>query len=138
MVNNLKSLIIQQIKQVYGNVKVYDEPVRQGLVTPAFLILIIDDSQDRKLKNTSEWEYAVNITYFPSDERSVYAECDDVNQQFKQHFRYIGNQFHVNKLEASKHDGTLVITFNVKKLVREIFEGTKMQTLGGVNIDNKN
>ncbi|MFJ7916086.1 MULTISPECIES: DUF6838 family protein [unclassified Lysinibacillus] len=138
MVTNLKTLIIQQLKQVFWNLDVYDEPIRQGLKTPAFLVLIINDFQERKLWKLSEWEYLINVTYFPKDERDAYTENDDVNQTFKENFRYIGNQFHVNRMEASKHDGTLVITFSVKKLVREIEEETLMQTLefGGVHIDD--
>ncbi|MFJ3386325.1 DUF6838 family protein [Lysinibacillus sp. NPDC086135] len=138
MVTNLKTLIIQQLKQVFGNLDVYDEPIRQGLKTPAFLVLITNDFQERKLWKLSEWEYLINVTYFPKDERDAYTENDDVNQTFKENFRYIGNHFHVNRMEASKHDGTLVITFSVKKLVREIEEETLMQTLefGGVHIDD--
>lgn len=127
--DNLKALIIQQLKEVYGDIKVYDEPVRQGLVTPAFLVLIVNDSQERKLWNLSEWQFLVNITYFPEDERNAYTENDRVSQTLKENFRYIGNQFHVNRLEAVKHDGTLVITFSVRKLVREIETVTKMQKL---------
>lgn len=134
MVNNLKSLIIQQIKQVF-DVKVYDEPVRQGLKTPAFLVLIISDIQERKLWGLSEREYLVNVTYFPEDERNAYSENDKVSETFKNNFRYIADQFHVNRLEADKHDGTLVITFSVRHLVKEIFENTKMETMqyGGVS-----
>lgn len=135
MVTELKTLIIQQLKQVFNVKKVYDEPIRQGLETPAFLVLIINDSQERKLWNISEREYLVNVTYFPENKRNTYAELDQVSETFKDNFRYIGNQFHVNRLEAEKHDGTLVITFSVKKLVKEIFEETKMGRLqfGGVS-----
>lgn len=135
MVTELKTLIIQQIKRVFGDLKVYDEPVRQGLETPAFLVLIINDTQERKLGAMSQLEYAVNVTYFPSDSRNTYSECDKVSQTFKEEFRYIGNMFHVHKLDAEKVDGTLVLTFNVRMLVKEIFDETKMQTLqfGGVN-----
>ncbi|MES1046309.1 hypothetical protein HYI36_00950 [Bacillus sp. Gen3] len=129
MVTELKDLIIQQLKQVFGGIKVYDEPIRQGLKVPAFLVLIVNDSQERKLWNLSEWQFLVNVTYFPEDERNVYTETDKVSQTFKENFRYIANQYHVNRLEAEKHDGTLVITFSVKKLVREIEVGTKMQKL---------
>ena len=137
MVNNLKALIIAQLKEVYGITNIYDEPIRQGLLTPAFLVLIVDDEQRRKLWRTAEWEYLINITYFPSDEEELYTEADEVSQLFKTNFRYIGNQYHVNRVEAQKNDGTLVITFTVKKLVREIIEDTKMQTLkfGGVSVD---
>lgn len=136
MVTELKTLIIQQIKQVFGvEITVYDEPVRQGLKTPAFLVLIINDSQERKLGAMSQRDYAVNVTYYPSDTRNVHSECDKVSQTFKDEFRYIGNKFHVHKLNAEKVDGTLVLTFNVRMLVKEIFDETKMQTLqfGGVN-----
>lgn len=129
MVTDLKALIIQQLKQVFGEITVYDEPIRQGLKTPAFLVLIVNDSQERKLWNLSEWQFLVNITYFPADERNAYTENDKVSQTFKENFRYIGNQFHVNRLEADKHDGTLAITFSVRKLIREIEVETKMQQL---------
>nr|WP_259547917.1 hypothetical protein [Heyndrickxia oleronia] len=137
MVTELKDLIIQQLKQVFGGIKVYDEPIRQGLKVPAFLVLIVNDSQERKLWNLSEWQFLVNVTYFPEDERNVYTETDKVSQTFKENFRYIANQYHVNRLEAEKHDGTLVITFSVKKIVREIEVGTKMQRLhyGGATSD---
>lgn len=137
MVADLKTLIIQQIKLVFGDVKVYDEPVRQGLKTPAFLVLIIDDNQERKLGNTSKWEYAINVTYFPEDDEDFNAECDGVSETFKRNFRYLADKHHVLKLNAKKHVGTLVITFNVKMLVEEIFEETLMETLefGGVRID---
>ncbi|MEC1373413.1 hypothetical protein P9D39_03685 [Heyndrickxia oleronia] len=137
MVTELKDLIIQQLKQVFGGIKVYDEPIRQGLKVPAFLVLIVNDSQERKLWNLSEWQFLVNVTYFPEDERNVYTETDKVSQTFKENFRYIANQYHVNRLEAEKHDGTLVITFSVKKIVREIEVGTKMQKLhyGGATSD---
>ncbi|RKD22550.1 hypothetical protein BEP19_09825 [Ammoniphilus oxalaticus] len=134
MVTNLKTLIIQQIRQVYDGITVYDEPIRQGLRTPAFLVLIISDTQERKLWRLSQWDYLISVTYFPEDEHNAYTECDIVSETFKENFRYIGNQFHVNRLESVKHDGTLVITFSVRKLVREVEEGIKMQRLqfGGV------
>lgn len=137
MVTDLKTLIIQQIKSVFGPLKVYDEPVKQGLRTPAFLVLVINDTQERQLGDRAKWDYALSVTYFPSDPQSVYSECDAVYEKFKQHFRYIGTEYYVNKLEAEKSDGSLVITFNVKMLVREIFPETLMKTLkfGGVRID---
>lgn len=137
MVTDMKALIIQQLKQVFDGITVYDEPIRQGLKVPAFLVLIVNDSQERKLWNLSEWQFLVNVTYFPEDERNVYTETDKVSQTFKENFRYIANQYHVDRLEAEKHDGTLVITFSVKKLVREIEVGTKMQKLhyGGATSD---
>lgn len=132
---NLKTLIIRQIKEVFGQkVKVYDEPVKQGLETPSFIVLIVEDESVRKLGKASEWEFFVNVTYFPESETETFTECDKVSQIFKENFRYIGDKFHVNRLKASKSDSTLVITFAVKKQVFEILEDTKMGSLnyGGV------
>lgn len=134
MVTELKSLIIRQIKEVFGNVKVYDEPVRQGLVTPAFLVLIFNIHQLRGLARQVARTYSINVTYFPSlnDKRD---ECNNVLQVFQNEFQYISNKYHVNEIEGSVVDDVLVITFNVKSLLREVVEETKMQTLGGVTID---
>lgn len=130
MVADLKKLIIQQIRAAFPTVaNVYDEPIQQGLKAPAFLVLIINDQQERKLGSQSAWEFMVNVIYFPSDSKKLYKESDAISQLFKQHFRYIANKYHVNNLEAIKQDGALVITFTVKMRVREVFEETKMNTL---------
>ena len=77
MVDELKSLVIQQLRVVFPQVKkVYDEPVQQGLQVPAFLVLIINDIQERKLNRRMVQEFTFNITYFPSDERMFYTESD--------------------------------------------------------------
>lgn len=135
METKLKTLIIHQIKQTFGQkMKVYDEPVKQGLETPSFLVLIVEDEAERKLGRASEWEFFVNITYFPESVDEAYSECDQVSQVFKENFRYIGDTFHVNRLKASKSDSVLVLTFSVNKQVIEKFDGTVMESLeyGGV------
>lgn len=133
MVAKLKSLIIQQIKAVYGPLKVYDEPIKQGLITPAFLVLIFNNDQERQLGKRSKRTYSFNVTYFPktADKRS---ECDEVLETFMNEFRYIGNQHHIHGVEGEVVDDVLVITFNIKTIVEEIVDETLMQTLkfGGV------
>lgn len=134
MVTNLKSLIIHQIKSVFGEVKVYDEPVRQGLVTPAFLLLIFDTQQHRQLRSTVSRTYSINVTYFPSteDKRN---ECDEVLELFQTEFIRIADKHHVHNIEGVVSDDVLVITFTVNALLREVVDGIKMQELGGVTID---
>jgi hypothetical protein len=134
LVANLKSLIIQQIKQVYGNLKVYDEPVKQGLVTPAFLVLIFNNNQTRLLAKQVERTYSINVTYFPLTEDRR-GECDGVLETFQNEFIYIGNKYHVHELEGEVVDDVLVITFTIKALLREVVVETKMQSIGGVTID---
>lgn len=134
MVNQLKALIIRQLKGVFGNIKVYDEPVRQGLVTPAFLVLIFDTHQQRQLRSTVSRTYSINVTYFPTteDKRN---ECDEVLEVFQTEFVRIADKHHVHNIEGAISDDTLVITFTVNALLREVVTGTKMQELGGVSID---
>ncbi|WP_342538330.1 DUF6838 family protein [Sporosarcina sp. FSL K6-1540] len=136
MVNNLKSLIIRQIKEVSGNVKVYDEPVRQGLVTPAFLVLIFNNHQELQLAKSVKRTYSINVTYFPST-KDIRSECDDVFELFQTEFRYIADKHHVHEIEGVVSDDVLVITFTVQALLREVVDGTKMQTLGGVTVEFK-
>lgn len=136
MVNNLKSLIITQLKEVYGPLKVYDEEVKQGLVTPSFLVFFFNQHQERKLCKSAERTYSVNVTYFPETQDIRY-ECDEVLETFQTEFRYIADKYHVHEIEAALSDNVLVITFNVKVLLREVAEGTKMQDLGGVTVDKK-
>lgn len=136
MVNNLKSLIVQQIKQVYGNVKVYDEPIRQGLITPAFLVLIFNNMQEKLLGKQVARTYSINVTYFPQteDRRS---ECDLVLETFQTEFQRIADVYHTREIEGQMVDDVLVITFTIKALLREVVIETAMQSLGGVTVDQK-
>lgn len=136
MVNNIKALVIQQIKEVFGNLKVYDEEIKQGLITPAFLVLMFNLGQERKLKRQVLRSYMCNVTYFPGTE-DIHSEIDAVFEIFQNEFQYIGNQFHINRLESEKVDRTLVITFTVDVLLKEVVEGTKMQSLGDVSLERR-
>lgn len=136
MVTNLKALIIQQIRDVFGNVKVYDEPIKQGLQTPAFLVLIFNNLQERLLKNNVSRTYSINVTYFPSTEDKRY-ECDEVLETFQTEFRYISNKYHVHNIEGAMSDDVLVITLNVNALLVEKVDGIKMNELGGVLVDER-
>ncbi|AWO74969.1 MULTISPECIES: phage tail terminator family protein [Geobacillus] len=133
----IKTLIIQQIKQVFGNVKVYDEKIKQGLQTPAFLVRIIQSDQERKIKRQVWRSYSFNVVYFPQS-TEIDAECDDVFETFQNEFQYIANRYHVHRLEGTKEDDVLVITFAVSVRLQEKTDETKMQTLGGVEVGTTN
>ncbi|OPX04954.1 DUF6838 family protein [Geobacillus sp. FSL K6-0789] len=133
----IKTLIIQQIKQVFGDIKVYDEKVKQGLQTPAFLVRIIRSGQERKVKGQVQRSYSFNVVYFPQS-TEVDTECDDVFETFQNEFQYIANRYHVNRVEGTKTDNVLVITFDVSVWLQEKADETKMQTLGGVEIGAAN
>ncbi|GGJ68378.1 ATPase subunit of ABC transporter with duplicated ATPase domains [Anoxybacillus voinovskiensis] len=127
----IKTLVIQQMKEVFGNIKVYDEKVKQGLQTPAFLVRMIQSEQERKIKGQVWRTYSWNVVYFPQS-TEVDAECDDVFETFQTEFQYIANKYHVHRLEGTKQDDVLVITFDVSARLQEVTTETKMQTLGGV------
>lgn len=133
----IKTLIIQQIKQVFGNVKVYDEKVKQGLQTPAFLVRMIQSEQERKIKGQVWRTHSWNVVYFPQS-MEVDAECDNVFETFQTEFQYIANKYHVYRLEGVKQDDVLVITFDVSARLQEVTTETKMQMLGGVWIGQTN
>ncbi|MGJ7034481.1 phage tail terminator family protein [Anoxybacillus eryuanensis] len=133
----IKTLIIQQIKEVFGNVKVYDEKVKQGLQTPAFLVRMIQSEQERKLKGQVWRTYSWNVVYFPQS-TEVDGECDNVFETFQTEFQYIANKYHVYRLEGVKQDDVLIITFDVSARLQEVTTETKMQMLGGVWIGQTN
>lgn len=133
MANEFKTLIIQQIKEVFDNARVYDEPVKQGLKTPAFLVLIFNNHQERQMRGSVAKTWSVSISYFPELEE-VRSECDDIMERFQEEFHYIANRYHVHELSGEIVDDVLVITFDVKGLFKEKVEETKMQIMGGVRI----
>lgn len=132
----LKTLIIRQIKEVYGNVKIYDERVQQGLKTPAFLVLFVNQNHQRQLGRQSARTVSVAVHYFPQSP-DVRSECESILDEFQNSFRYIQNRFHVHELEGEVVDDVLVITFNVKMHVTERIEGIKMNQLEVLEIERK-
>ncbi|MCJ8008903.1 DUF6838 family protein [Lederbergia wuyishanensis] len=136
MVANLKSLIIDQIRTVFGNVKVYDEPVKQGLMTPAFQLLIFNSHGQRALGNQESRTISFNVNYYPESE-DIRNECDGILETFQNEFKYIANKYHVHEIEGSVSDDVLVITFSVNALLTEKVEGTKMKELGGVTVGER-
>lgn len=129
MINEIKTLIIQQLLAVFGNVKVYDEPIQQGLNPPAFLLLVFNNTQEPAgLSSRVQRTYSINITYFPStsDKRT---ECDDVLETIQNNFRTLGKRVRIPRIEGTFHDDVLVITFNIAVHLREVLEGIKMLTL---------
>lgn len=137
MVDKLKALIIHQLKDVFNNIRVYDEPVKQGLTTPAFQLLIIDTHGERLMAKYSSRSYSFNINYYP-DTEDKRNECDEILDQFITEFKYIADQHHVHEIDGTVSDDVLVITFDVKVLLREVEDGITMQELGGVSVDEKN
>lgn len=137
MVTNLKSLIIQQIKAVFGNtIKIFDEPVRQGLKVPAFQVLIVDNTQKTGL-NVVHRTYTINLNYFPLSLDERRSECDGVLETFQTAFRLIGGKHHAHEIEGSISDDVLVITFDLRLLLKDVVTGDVMNTLGGVTVEFK-
>lgn len=129
MVTSVKYLIIQQIKAVFGNTfKIYDEPVRQGLKVPAFQLLIVDNTQKTGL-NVVHRTYTINVNYFPLSLDERRSECDGVLETFQTAFRLIGNKYHTHEIAGSMSDDVMVITFNLKLLLKDIYLIDKMETL---------
>lgn len=129
MVDEIKMLIINQLKSTFPGKKVYDEDVQQGLITPAFILRLLQNHQERKLGNQMEREYSFVITFFPLNEREYHSECDAVNEAFNSEFRYIANRFHVFNIDGEKIDRTLVLTFSVKVRLIDVEHGVSFQTL---------
>ncbi|WP_342505624.1 DUF6838 family protein [Sporosarcina sp. FSL K6-2383] len=135
--NNLKSLIIQQIKSVFGStIKVYDEEVKQGLKVPSFQFLIADNSQTTGL-NVVKRNPVFNVNYFPKSLNERRTECDEVLETFQNEFRLIGGKHYAYEIEGKMSDGVLVITFGLRLLLKEVVTGTPMTTLGGVTVGFK-
>ena len=129
MIDELKTLIIAQLKSVFPGYKVYDEDVQQGLIAPAFILRTLTSDQERKLGINLERTYPFVITFFPLDERSYHSECDLVNEKFYSNFLYIAERFHVHNIQSEKHDRTLIITFSIKVYLQDVKEDILMANL---------
>ena len=69
----IKELLIKQLKENFNSIKVYDEPIQQGLITPCFIIDTVKSDLTRELGDITHTH--VLCIYDVLSERYGYPAC---------------------------------------------------------------
>lgn len=89
MVNNLIDGISVKLNEVFGNeIRIYSEPIKQGLKEPCFFIAVLNPTQTPMIGNRYFREYPFDIHYFPSKDGGN-QEIQDVASDLFEVLEYI-------------------------------------------------
>ena len=130
MAYNLKALIIQQLKTVF-NVKVYDEPIQQGLSTPCFIVAVKGVSRKRLVNQNDKQVFMVQVEYYTHNTQTRLADFERVEQVFySDQFRYLGDkQYPIQELSVEYDSEVLIVSFFITRYVRWRYDDIKMNDL---------
>ncbi len=138
MLDTLSTALIRKLKETFPGVKVYDEPIQQGMETPCFNIKANRINTDRQVNNAVDVAVFYFITYTPGDSLDKRTEMQGMVWTIlnSKRWKYLGEFAHINYLKTSHNDEVMTISFEVKILGS--FEADPGETItkieGGVKL----
>lgn len=123
MINDLINNIAIKLNSVFGSdYKIYKENVEQGLVEPAFSIVLLEAEQTPRISNRYFRTYPFDIHYFPKTKTKT--EMYEVGEKLLIEMESLDNLYRSNKMRYEVIDGVLHFFVNydlfVKKQVDEV------------------
>ena len=132
MIQKIINGIITAIRTEYDKTfKIYTESVEQGFVAPAFSVLCLSGSNDKKVGTRNDRSYLLNISYFPSTNEPV-AECLGVAENLYDLLRIIDvgtSRLRANNMNGVVVDGVLQFQVTYEPKVMMVVADTNMEEL---------
>ena len=138
MLDTLSTALILKLKETFPGIKVYDEPIQQGMDTPCFNIKANRIMTDRQVNNAVDVAVFYFITYTPGDSLDKRTEMTGMVWTIlnSKRWKYLGEFAHINYLKASHNDEVMTISFEVK--IHGSYEADPGETIkkieGGVKL----
>ena len=131
--DNVKSLLIAQLRERFNDTEVYDEPVQQGLSLPCFIINAKKATHARLVGDQMLTHLFLFLTYYPRQSEDMRAEMASVMADFMTGaWRYLGKKHHIHNLDLEHNDQVLTVSFSID--VHHVMarpDGARMDSLGG-------
>ena len=130
------TLLIQQLKDNFKDITVYDEPIQQVLSTPCFVINMQKTTYKRLTGLQSITHVFFFLTYYPKSEFEKRSELNEVMAVFNSGaFRYLGGKMHIHDIDTEHNDDVLTVAFSVDFMGILPYEGDKIKSMeGGANL----
>ena len=131
--DNVKRLLIAQLRERFSEAEVYDEPVQQGLSLPCFIINAKKATHTRLVGDQMLTHLFLFLTYYPRQSEDMRAEMEGVMAEFYSGaWKYLQGKHHIHNLDMEHNDGVLTISFTIDIYhVMAKSEETKMDSLAG-------
>ena len=131
--DNVKSLLIAQLRERFSETEVYDEPVQQGLSLPCFIINAKKATHMRLVGDQMLTHLFLFLTYYPRENEDKRAEMEGVMAEFYSGaWKYLQGKHHIHNLDMEHNDEVLTISFTIDiHHVMAKSDTTKMDALAG-------
>lgn len=131
--DNVKSLLIAQLRERFSETEVYDEPVQQGLSLPCFIINAKKATHMRLVGDQMLTHLFLFLTYYPRESEDMRAEMEGVMAEFYSGaWKYLQGNHHIHNLDMEHNDEVLTISFTIDvhhSMAKP--DGAKMDALAG-------
>lgn len=131
--DNVKSLLIAQLRERFSETEVYDEPIQQGLSLPCFIINAKKATHMRLVGDQMLTHLFLFLTYYPRESEDKRAEMEGVMAEFYSGtWKYLQGKHHIHNLDMEHNDEVLTISFTIDiHHVMAKSDTTKMDALAG-------
>lgn len=131
--DNVKSLLIDQLRERFSETEVYDEPVQQGLSLPCFIINAKKATHTRLVGDQMLTHLFLFLTYYPRQSEDTRVEMEGVMAEFYSGaWKYLQGKHHIHNFDMEHNDELLTISFTVDIYhVMAKADTTKMDALAG-------
>lgn len=131
--DNVKRLLIAQLRERFNDTEVYDEPVQQGLSLPCFIINAKKATHMRLVGDQMLTHLFLFLTYYPRENEDKRAEMEGVMAEFYSGaWKYLQGKHHIHNLDMERNDEVLTISFTIDiHHVMAKSDTTKMDALAG-------
>lgn len=131
--DNVKRLLIAQLRERFSETEVYDEPVQQGLSLPCFIINAKKATHTRLVGDQMLTHLFLFLTYYPRHSEDMRAEMEGVMAEFYSGaWKYLQGKHHIHNLDMEHSDEVLTISFTIDiHHVMAKADTTKMDALAG-------
>lgn len=131
--DNVKRLLIAQLRERFNDTEVYDEPVQQGLSLPCFIINAKKATHMRLVGYQMLTHLFLFLTYYPRESEDKRAEMEGVMAEFYSGaWKYLQGKHHIHNLDMEHNDEVLTISFTIDihhSMAKP--DGAKMDALAG-------
>ena len=131
--DNVKRLLIAQLRERFSETEVYDEPVQQGLSLPCFIINAKKATHTRLVGDQMLTHLFLFLTYYPRESEDKRAEMEGVMAEFYSGaWKYLQGKHHIHNFDMVHNDEVLTISFTIDIYhVMAKADTTKMDALAG-------
>lgn len=131
--DNVKRLLIAQLRERFSETEVYDEPVQQGLSLPCFIINAKKATHTRLVGDQMLTHLFLFLTYYPRQSEDKRVEMEGVMAEFYSGaWKYLQGKHHIHNLDMEHNDEVLTISFTIDiHHVMAKADTTKMDVLAG-------